>query len=840
MTGRPFLPWTFALSACALVVGVIALVSSHLARLPGTGFEERVRPGMGCDGVPTTSIVREPFVARLEEAPPRCVEWKASLVARSKVRAHFELTTEGETSLALDDHGVLRDQRSKGVETRPAYVDVKPGVHQLVATFRSQGGPAYLRLAMDDELEPHDYTVVAPLDDDLFFPTVAAAHAALDAPPPEPSEASALFAALALAAAGMCAWLAIRIWRGREVPRADLAIGAALFGAALYVRSHALGIQDMCWDEGLVKTGEHYVRNVVLGDYFTEAWAYNIEHLPLTKWVLALGDLLGALNGARIFAGVASAAAVSFLFAFGRVAFGRRVGVIAGALAVVLPLWVAHGRVAGHESLVLFWWCGSMLALACWVRSRGDGPDAHGDPLAAFACVFAAVAGIFSRPTAIWIVPVLLGAWLVFTRGSLRQRLRAVPLAAVAGGVIALALSIAAWPLFWSSPEGTLARIDAHWSRPLGDIEVYLGKLCLPAWHYFIFAFVAETPALLLLAAAAGVALALRPGPARTWGIVCLLWLVLPFGQSVSTLRIGAGRYVIQAWPALLLFAAIALDRIGDSVARRAFQLPKEWSALVRASPALIAFAYTYFALLRVEPYPLDYFNELLGGPAGIAARKTFEVPWWGEGNLAAVRMLNRTAPPGARVHLSLWPVHSLERLRDDLVPVEDANVADYVLISHIQYFATPPATACTKVDSIEVAGAPLVDTYHCTPAPPASPAQVGFAAMTRGAPDDAIPHFREALQHDPLDPAAIFGMGWAAHAKGNLAQAESLYVQAASRAAQTNDAEIGYFAQFDLGRLYAQQGRTTDARSAFERARLLRPNDPAVQEVLRSLPQVQ
>ena len=45
------------------------------------------------------------------------------------------------------------------------------------------------------------------------------------------------------------------------------------------------------------------MRNVVLGDYFIEAWAYNIEHLPLTKWVLALGDLLGGLNGARIFAG---------------------------------------------------------------------------------------------------------------------------------------------------------------------------------------------------------------------------------------------------------------------------------------------------------------------------------------------------------------------------------------------------------------------------------------------------------------------------------------------------------------------------------------------------------
>ena len=233
--------------------GVVALVSAHLARLPGTGFEERVTPGMGCDGAPTTSIVREPFVARLEEAPPRCVAWKASLVARSKMRAHFEVMTEGETSLALDGHGVLRDQRSKGLETRPAYVDIKPGVHQLVATFRSTGGPAYLRLAMDDELEPHDYTVVAPLDDDSS-----------SRPPPPPTPRSTL---APRALRGVGALRRPRARRGGDVrvagdpdsgavakfPRVDLAIGAALFGAALYVRSHALGIQDMCWDEGLVK-----------------------------------------------------------------------------------------------------------------------------------------------------------------------------------------------------------------------------------------------------------------------------------------------------------------------------------------------------------------------------------------------------------------------------------------------------------------------------------------------------------------------------------------------------------------------------------------------------------
>ncbi|MGO8994439.1 MAG: ArnT family glycosyltransferase [Polyangiaceae bacterium] len=619
MTARALRSWILALAACGMVAWVVALVVSRLAPLPGTGFEQRITPGIRCDGEPTTTLVREPFVRHLDDAPPRCVQWSASFVARTKMRLHLETMLVGTASVSIDGHTVLSDEGATEPRAKSGGIDIPSGVHPFVASFRSSGGPAYLRISMDDELDPHDVTVVAPIDDDAFYPTAAAAKTALATPAPERSGWSALLAALALAAAGTLAWLALRLGRGGDLPRADLGIAVALFAAALFVRAHALGVQDICWDEGILSTSEHYVRNVVLGDYFTEAWRHNLEHPPLSKWLLALGDLLGGLEGARLLVGVASSVAVAFLFAFGRVVFGRAVGVVAGGLAVVLPLWVAHGRIAGHESFILFWWGGSMLALACWARSRGDDRAGRGDPVAAFVCVFCATAGVFSRPTGIWIVPVLLGAWVALTRGVpwSVKRLRAFPPAAIAGGLAGLALTIAAWPLLWSSPGANLARMSAHWTRQWGDIEVYMGKLCLPAWHYFLVAFLAETPALLLAAGAAGIALALRPGLGRAWGIVTLLWLVVPFAQSFNTLRIGAGRYVIQAWPALLLFAAIALVALGDFLASLAFDLPKSGRALLRASPAVLAIAYTFVALARVEPYPLDYFDEIVGGPSG-------------------------------------------------------------------------------------------------------------------------------------------------------------------------------------------------------------------------------
>ncbi len=450
-------------------------------------------------------------------------------------------------------------------------------------------------------------------------------------------------------------------------------------------------------------------------------------------------------------------------------------------------------------------------------------------------------------------------------------------MAAMWGGIVATALTFAAWPYLRMRPydQATQLAYLIGPGKPTGDIEVYLGKLTTPAWHYFAFGFVAETPALLLVAAVVGMVIALGTRAKRSPALVTLAWLVFPIAQSLSIVRISAGRYVVQAWHALLLFAAIALLALGDFLAGQVFARSAWVVRSARAAPpAVLAVVYTWFALARIEPYPLDYFDELVGGASGVAAKRMFEVPWWGEGNLAAVRALDESAPKGARVFLALGPKHVVARLRDDLVPVVDRASADYVLVSHLQYFEQPPS-GCALESTVRADGAPLVDTYHCTPV---SPAELGFAAMTRNAPDEAVGHFREALQRDPRDPAAIFGMGWAAQAKGDLHQAETLYVQATQRAAVTGDAETEYFARFDLGTLYAQQsrndqavdafraalvvidrapdrfadrtwsvwlnlgralaatGREAEAREALVRAASLRPNEPAVAEALRSL----
>jgi hypothetical protein len=131
---------------------------------------------------------------------------------------------------------------------------------------------------------------------------------------------------------------------------------------------------------------------------------------------------------------------------------------------------------------------------------------------------------------------------------------------------------------------------------------------------------------------------------------------------------------------------------------------------------ALVLPAYTALELRRVEPYPLDYFGELVGGPSGVARSHAFELAWWGEGFRDAIEYVNRNAPPGGRVQLALTPDDTAPKLRGDLLAVTSPP-GDFVVTNHYKFQPLHPR-GCTRVHTVRVVGAPLVDVYRCPPVP--------------------------------------------------------------------------------------------------------------------------
>ncbi len=729
--GRTERAAAWLLLALALALAGVALLEIATRRAPAQGFAlERFAGADDCSaalrrgprgGARTKQplrIVSEPFLRR-SRLGAGCRRWSAFMVVDRARRSQLELESIGLAELRIDGRLVTKARNRSGFHgvRRQRALDV--GVHRVeVVQRQADPGVAYLRLREHDLAEPHFTYALPPLETRRFFADEPHAAAALRAGLSGPRPQRAPLALAAWIAAALCAWLALRAARGRSLPASppDLALGAALTLLALWVRARGIRAQDVAWDElAYTIAGRNFVRNLRLGDFSLDAFRFNFYHPPLAKWLYGLGYILGGLEGARWLSALLSALSVGLLYAAARALYGRRVAAGAGAVATFLPGLVAHARLTGLESVLVFFWMASVAAAVAWLREVERARDAGSTCGHGYAAL-AAAAGMLSigaRMTALWIAPLLL-LIVALGWGALPSRRRAGLLGAlVLGAALALGAIALLWPWFSHDPLGSWSKIIARWDTQQ-TTEVFLGEdRAPPPVQYYLAAFAGTTPALLLLAALAGAALGLARPQRRRATIIALCWLAFPFLQSLSSFRQDLARYVIQAWPALALLAALGADELLQRVLARVHAgRQTRASTLLQVAWTAALPVYTALSLLRVEPYPLDYFNELLGGPAGVARSHAFELAWWGEGFRDAIDYVNRKAARGSRVRLALIPEDTVPRLRDDLRPSARGR-ADYVVTNYYKFQPARPR-GCMRVHTVQVQHAPLVEVLRC------------------------------------------------------------------------------------------------------------------------------
>jgi hypothetical protein len=124
----------------------------------------------------------------------------------------------------------------------------------------------------------------------------------------------------------------------------------------------------------------------------------------------------------------------------------------------------------------------------------------------------------------------------------------------------------------------------------------------------------------------------------------------------------------------LAAFAGWGTVAVADWLAR-AVRLPDR---LTRPALAAVVLGSAAVALIRIHPYELSYYNELIGGPRG-AWERGFELTYWYDAfNDPVIDELNRRLPPHAQVdYLNdltktsvgvFQDLQSLGRLRGDIV----------------------------------------------------------------------------------------------------------------------------------------------------------------------------
>lgn len=319
----------------------------------------------------------------------------------------------------------------------------------------------------------------------------------------------------------------------------------------------------------------------MFGTYWANATLYLVPHAALIK---AIGPTILAV---RLPGAVASAFAPAVTYAFGRAAFGRRVGLIAGALVVASHMHVHVSRMGlGHGLDAL------LAATVMWGLFRAfRARDVTAAVLAGVALGLAQLAYVGARMIDLVAIVVVVGLWLTAGAGAamrgrsvlaaMRDAVPPAPLAAAVGASLVTAGPMIRWAIVRT--DDYLSRVNIEGLVQSGRAEELLGDgqgplhLALAQTREAALAFVgapavqfyfSTQPMLTVLWAALavlGVVLAarrlreLRFLMPLAFVLVGGTVLALASNTSTSAYRITA------AIPALACLAAVALSALVDA-----------------------------------------------------------------------------------------------------------------------------------------------------------------------------------------------------------------------------------------------------------------------------------
>jgi 4-amino-4-deoxy-L-arabinose transferase-like glycosyltransferase len=285
-----------------------------------------------------------------------------------------------------------------------------------------------------------------------------------------------------------------------------------------------------------------------------------IAREPLQIWLAILPLKLGfdPLTAGRIVSVAAGLVTVAVVGLLGRRLGGAAVGWAAAGLAVLLPFFVVHDGIGIYEPLVTL-----IMGAALLVQI-----DLARRPRVATGLLLGVVlaAGVLTKRNTLPALALLPASLLLldWSPPGRRERLRtfaaAVAVAAVPVVVAMLVLrSSAHWPRYEELSRPGAGGVGFAGVRPLGDVLRDPFAFTAQAWSAYRPALLSYVTVPLLVATAAGGALAWRTRPRLT--AVLVLWIAVPFAVALTFGTLSFPRHVMYLLPPMLVLMAYALVR---------------------------------------------------------------------------------------------------------------------------------------------------------------------------------------------------------------------------------------------------------------------------------------
>jgi hypothetical protein len=400
------------------------------------------------------------------------------------------------------------------------------------------------------------------------------------------------------------------------------------------------------------------------------------------------------LTSARVVVAVVNAALIGIATLLAWRLGGPLVALIAGGLIALEPFLVAHGQVLHLDALSTAFICVALLACAAYWTG--------GSRWYLVLCSAASGLAILTKAPSAFLgiaIPIA-AAGAAASRGRVRWRRWFAEL--VICGLGAVLVVVALWPALWVAPIDTVRRwieftIETGGSPHLPG-NYFLGRpVADPGnWFYPVAIAYRLTPTVVLGCVLAAVFWA----PAeRRW----LIWLCFDFLIGFVLFLSVAGkkldRYALPLFPFFALMAAIGYAELVHRVpeGRRRMFATVAFAAVV-GSQAM----WTIASL----PYPLAYYNPLLGGVRG--ASEAILVGW-GEGLDQVAGYLN-SQPDAENSRIGVYfplTVNFQAMVRGSVVSYGDKRPVDYVVdyISAAQRRQTPRIVRDREPDFVATIG---------------------------------------------------------------------------------------------------------------------------------------
>ena len=484
------------------------------------------------------------------------------------------------------------------------------------------------------------------------------------------------------------------------------------------------------WDESAyVEVGYKFIKLIEKGDFknkFFYEWA---DEPPLARYIYGIASVFDEkeINNKgevifdydytypRVASAIISSLSVVLVVLIGIEFISISVGIIAGIILSLLPLFVGYSQLTTLESILFFTFTASVYSFLRFLRS-----STYLNALA--TGVFVGLA-VLSKFTNALLIPIFISIFVIWRLYSIKieKKILQKTLLILLTSIITF---FGFWPMFMLDFNRVVVS-NYILRSSLGrypSVEIFFGRLMhVPVLYYFVF-FLITTPFLILIFFLLGskyisdygtnfkMLKTIEKKRNLKWIFYSLiLWFCIVFIQSFYNFRQHGVRYILEIYAPFALISAIGFDYLVSKISKKILL------KFVFFIPVII---YMFVVLIRITPYYLDYFNILVGGTKNVYEKRLFQLGWWGQGIREAGLYLENNAPSGSRIGLAVDPVESMPKSKKLMLSnYSDSKVYDYVVVGYYRITRLGLDDSIIKnnynlIYSVKADGASLVWVY--------------------------------------------------------------------------------------------------------------------------------